>query len=33
MGWVFHASEPWTIVIGQIASSPPNLEACMCFKK
>jgi hypothetical protein len=29
----FHASEPWPIVLGQIASSPPNLEACVCFQK
>ena len=32
MSWVFHASEPWPIVIGQIDNSPPNLEACVCFK-
>jgi hypothetical protein len=30
---VFHASEPWPIVIGQTANSPPNLEACVCFQK
>jgi len=26
MSWVFHASEPWPIVIGQIANPPPNLK-------
>jgi len=30
---VFHASEPWPIVIGQTTNSPPNLEACVCFQK
>jgi hypothetical protein len=29
----FHASEPWSIVIGQIANTPPNLKACVCFQK
>jgi hypothetical protein len=33
LSWVFHTSEPWPIVIGQIVNSPPNLKACVCFQK
>jgi hypothetical protein len=28
----FHASEPWPIVIGQIANSSPNRKACVLSK-
>jgi hypothetical protein len=34
MSWVFQASEPRPIVIGQIANSPPNLiRLCVLPKK
>jgi hypothetical protein len=33
MSWVFYASEPWPIVIGQIINPPPNLEVCVHLQK